>query len=172
MNGQEPPEETVSLIPPHPNLGPELLQDSSRFDAWSIATALAIVALLSWVIWRFRTRRKQSNAEAIPGHLAPPDTPAAAVDAFAQSVRTRIITRFGETWRARTTEQIAGDPGIAEALGPDEFAKLVTFLREVDVLKYSGHDDTNPEAILARWSDWAAHFVAEAAGARSATTAK
>jgi len=157
------------LIPPRPNLGPEPFEKSSRVDAWPVAAAVAFVGIVLWLVLRRRARRIAGMTTAQP---ASGDTPADALHALADSVRAQLVLRFGDPWRARTTEQIAESAAVAEALGPESFHKLIEFLQAVDVVKYSGQEHGDSDAIRAEWSDWAAHFVTEAAGARSAITGK
>lgn len=168
MNRQEPLTAPGTLVPPRPNLGPEPLNRSSPWDAWPIPAGLAVFGLVFWIARRIRARRNQPRRMTVP---APP-VPADPIEALADSVRARLVARFGEAWRARTTEEIAGSPAIAEALGPDAFARLVAFLQAVDVVKYSGRERADSDAIRAAWSEWAAHFLSGAEGARSTSTGK
>ncbi len=157
------------LIPPRPNLGPEPLEKPSHVNAWPVAAAVTFVVIVLCLVLRRRARRIANMTSVQP---AVADAPADALHALADSIRAQLVLRFGDPWRARTTEQIAESPAIAEALGPESFHKLVAFLQAVDVVKYSGQEHGDSDAIRAEWSDWAAHFVADAAGARSATTGK
>jgi hypothetical protein len=159
----------VILIPPRPNLGPEPFEKPSRVNAWPVAAAVTFVVIVLCLVLRRRARRIAVSTTAQP---ASGNTPADAVHALADSVRAQLVLRFGDPWRARTTEQIAESHAIAEALGAESFQMLVAFLQAVDVVKYSGQENANSDTIRAEWSNWAAHFVADAAGARSATTGK
>jgi hypothetical protein len=91
--------------------------------------------------------------------------------AWSIAVREALVARFGASWRARTTEEIAADATLAEALGPEPTARLVEFLSDADRAKFDDRDGLQPP-VPDDLPDWLIAFVAPtsnvpAAGARS-----
>ncbi len=61
--------------------------------------------------------------------------------AWSVAVREALTTRFGPGWRAKTTEEIAADSSLTEALGPILAARVVQFLRAADRAKFADSDE-------------------------------
>jgi hypothetical protein len=75
-------------------------------------------------------------------------------------VRQALVARFGPSWGAKTTEEIAAEPGLADRLGPERAEGLVRFLREADRAKFAGETAATFQG--PEWNDWVSAFVAEA----------
>lgn len=78
--------------------------------------------------------------------------------AWSGAVRDALSVRFGNVWLAKTTEEIAADPGLLLAIGAERLEWLVEFLREADRAKFS---DTEHHLAYSDFEALAA-FVAEA----------
>jgi hypothetical protein len=165
-----------SLVPPCPNLGPEPFDSLTIPSIWLALPAiliLATVVLVSLRLLRGRLRGKTGKGPARQGQ-PPPDSSADVLIELSGRVRVALVERFGETWRAKTTEEISSDPALSEVFGRETAARLVAILSEADRLKFAAEEtvETRPQSEDA--DDWAAFvsgFLA-AAGARSMTTGK
>jgi hypothetical protein len=141
------PPETAALVPPYPNLGPEPMEEGGPVVGWWLAAA-ALALGLSAIVAVLALRRRQGRAHKVGGSTAksspPLPCPGDETDgrerliALAEAVRAALVARFGEGWRAKTTEEVADAPDLRDALGPDAAARLVTFLRLADLAKFSG----------------------------------
>jgi hypothetical protein len=100
----------------------------------------------------------------MPGAVAP-------IVALAEAARGALVERFGASWRAKTTEEIAADASPAEAFGPETAARLVALLGEADRVKFSGEGGDAQGVEADAWAAWVESFVA-AAGARSTINAR
>jgi hypothetical protein len=172
------------LVPPRPNLGPEPLP--RRLDTLELAliVAAAALGLMGLAVALRRLGRQRRGMGPDPARPTLPEGPFATrreqMAAWSGVVRETLSLRFGDRWRARTTEEIASDPGLAEALGPEAAARLVRFLAESDRAKFDDReglqsplsgDPPGPGLDL----DWVAGFIAAsvpAAGARSRITGR
>ncbi len=149
----------TSLVPPRPNLGPEPLEPPWPATAilLGVGAGLMIVLLLAW-----RLRRRKPRSPPPPARAVPPEidsgSPREQMIARSTAVREALSIRFGNGWRAKTTEEIAADTGLANALGADRAEWLIGFLREADRAKFADMSD------LLAYSDFdrLAAFVAEA----------
>jgi hypothetical protein len=87
---------------------------------------------------RSATKAKQPDPSA-----AGPERQSAAVTArervvdLSESVREALAARFGESWRAKTTEEIASEPSLAETLGALSAEHLIGFLQVADLVKFA-----------------------------------
>jgi hypothetical protein len=86
----------------------------------------------------------------------PGDTsPRGQLVALSQSIRDSLAIQFGTAWRAKTTEELAAEPRLAELLGHDQLQELVRFLDQVDRLKFaperSNRHHESLERELAAW---------------------
>ena len=86
-------------------------------------------------------------------------------------VRGALVERFGEAWRAKTTEEIATDPALSEVFGPETAARLIAILSEADRLKFAAEETCPQREDADDWAAFVSGFLA-AAGARSMTTGK
>ncbi len=114
----------ATLVLPRPNLGPEPWSEPR--PGWGpaeLAIGLALVAgLLGLATRRARRRRADRRPASDLGGagLDPPDpTPSRRLIASAGPVRAALVAEFGVAWAARTTEEIALDPTLADRLGPE-----------------------------------------------------
>ena len=125
----------VALVPPRPNLGPEPMPAAWPWPwAWSgliVATlAIAVVAAVGL------RRRVKARVDEIPSPPGPP-----TLTLTADELRDALAARFGPGWRARTTEEILGDPAIVALLGASGHDRLDGLLRSADRAKFAGETD-------------------------------
>ncbi|HEX8199543.1 MAG TPA: hypothetical protein VF590_03585 [Isosphaeraceae bacterium] len=128
--------------------------------------AVIVLACAVWLGWR-SVRRRQS-ARATPPTPAPPEVEA-SMAGWSALARRALMVRFGPAWGAKTTEEIAAEPELAEALGPERAEQLVRFLRAADRARFAG--EPAGAAHGPDWADWVAAFVGEA-GAMSRISGK
>lgn len=123
-------------IPPRPNLGPDPLAESSPW--LGIALVLSLVAS-TFLVWRLRrrqpTRPTKQDRPSVPADGA--DSPRERMIAWSLSLRASMAVTFGPTWLAKTTEEIADDPALSDAIGPEHAAQLLAFLAEADRTKFA-----------------------------------
>jgi hypothetical protein len=144
---------------PRPNPGPEPPPRPGPLGpALTLLVAAAWIAAGAW--WSFRRRGDRTGS--IP-RIGLPVEP--AMSELAEAVRGALVVRFGPSWLARTTEEIAGAPEIAAAFGPEDAASLARFLRDADRAKFGAAADQG-----AAWAAWVAGFLS--AGASSTITGK
>ena len=118
---------------PGPSRGPRRRRGRQRSCP---ALALLVVGIAAGWLWWWNTRRRQSLRQAPRrSDSASFETPMAF---WAARVREALIARFGPAWGAKTTEEIAAEPGLAAALGPERAAQLVRFLHAADRAKFAG----------------------------------
>lgn len=148
------------MVPPRPNLGPEPWSET-RFEGITFSRAAPITAVLlflvtAWILLRRRAVRRR--------HAAPPadaevldDTPSARLLRLAERARETLATRFGPPLRARTTEEIATDATLREALSEVDFGQLIDLLSLADRWKFALAPE-NAAVIrdedLSRWEAW------------------
>jgi hypothetical protein len=159
-----------SLLPPRPNLGTEPWSDSRSVDrAWLVAPAL-IALVAAWIAWRLVRARRAPTPQG-PVSLQPLDeSPRGRLVALSSSAKTALAARFGPAWRAKTTEELAVEPALAQLLGPDLFPELIEFLDRTDRLKFApqrpNHAGQSLEQELAQWDPRVAGLIGKI-GARS-----
>jgi hypothetical protein len=169
------------LVPPRPNLGPEpmpgRLSTSGWIGIWLIGASLS-VGLFWWLRRSYWPRRSERARPRGPAGDDVPAGPFASrrdqMTAWSAEVRGTLADRFGEHWRARTTEEIAGDVSLIERLGDETAARLVRFLIDADRAKFDDREGLQPPLVDAV-PEWVAGFVASsvpAAGARSMINGK
>jgi hypothetical protein len=112
--------------------------------------------LVGWFVWR---RLQPKRFLAAPGSPAarslPDDTPRGRLLALAHSIRESLTTKFGASWRAKTTEELSADAQLAEVLGRDGLRELIRFLDEVDRLKFAPErSDRGEESLAAELAAW------------------
>ena len=77
---------------------------------------------------------------------------------LAGQARETLAARFGLALRARTTEEIAEDSRLREALGEAHFDPLVRLLETADRWKFASLPSLIPGesslAELSRWEEW------------------
>jgi hypothetical protein len=146
------------LVPPRPNLGPEPWSEE-RLSLWPLlGVGLVLAALLAGAVWIISRRRRRRRAVSTPQPVTSLDTPDAQLLSLAVQARETLATRFGPSLRARTTEEIAADPQVKEALGDDHFASLIRLLSTADHWKFASPPENGRTASLLEelphWSAW------------------
>jgi hypothetical protein len=152
------------IVLPRPNLGPEPWPDA---PVWPWITAAAVlVSLVALIIKHRRKRARAKTTTVIPNEVAAsPSEPSPLTD----RVRGALIRAFGPAWRARTTEEVAASPALAERFGPEVAAQVVAYLRACDRAKFSANAASPDEEL--DW--WAARFTEEVeAGGQNESTNK
>jgi hypothetical protein len=135
------------LVPPRPNLGPEPWPEAGSVVLALLAVVflIASLSLIGLIVWLLRKPRKRGWLRAARDVQANPlNAPGSLRDqiiAHSHEIRAALATRFGASWRAMTTEEIADSPALADHLGPDRATRLVAFLRAADRAKFAGEDD-------------------------------
>jgi len=75
--------------------------------------------------------------------------------AFSRSIRETLADHFGSAWRAKTTQELATEALLLEALGREELDELIRFLELVDHLKFAPERSNNHheslESVLTNW---------------------
>jgi hypothetical protein len=126
-----------SLVPPRPNLGPEPWTTSSPLNPSWLLLAIPISAVVVWALWKLlhrslaRTRADRTTPDELDV------TPRGRLVALSMSTKNALAARFGPTWRAKTTEEMAAEPTLAEVLGPEPLKELIEFLDRIDRLKFA-----------------------------------
>lgn len=145
-------EEATGLVPPRPNLGPEPWRDpSSKFWLPMILATAAIVVFLAAGFW-LRRKRSRGRRSRVTGLVNDPAQagPRGQLVGLSESVRDALTTRFGNSVRAKTTEELADDPHLAEALDVESFEDLIRFLDRIDRIKFATGSALNVDEELAR----------------------
>lgn len=57
--------------------------------------------------------------------------------AWSLSIRESMADAFGSAWLAKTTEEIANDSTLVDAIGPEPAERLIAFLAEADRAKFA-----------------------------------
>lgn len=156
------------LVPPRPNPGPEPWSEV-RSSQWSV---LAALLLAMWLVvgWTILRRRRQHHGvrNAASGRVVSvDDSPSAKLLILAEEVRGTLITRFGPTMRARTTEEIAADPQVKEILGEQRLDPLIRLFEEADHWKFATQPGNGREQSLLEnlsgWDAWHRALLADSA---------
>jgi hypothetical protein len=126
-----------------------------------LLAALALAPLFAWFVWRRLGRRRARQARRDPSHQGPPDvSPRGRLVAHSRSIRDLIAEQFGAGWRAKTTEELAAEPRLADVLGPDPLRELIRFLDEVDQLKFAPErSNHHPESLERELTAWEPRIV-------------
>ncbi len=129
------------LIPPRPNLGPEPLIDSQASVNLGFGIGIAILLALLALIFVVFLRRRSRRGKRLSGVPMFPDTSDESererMIAWSIAVREALASRFGNVWKARTTEEIADDPQLLAQIGSERSERLIRFLREADRAKFA-----------------------------------
>lgn len=165
-----------SLVPPCPNLGPEPLDSSTISSIWLVIPAILIVVTVLLVSLRLLRGRLRGKTGKGPDRQARP-TPGTSADVLIElsgKIRGTLVERFGEAWRAKTTEEISSEPALWEVFGRETAERLVAILSEADRVKFAAEEMVETRS-QSEDADDRAVFVSgflAAAGARSMTTGK
>lgn len=150
--GPTPPTTAEPVLPPRANLGPEPWPDSSEGIGWGLVfLGLVVLVAISFALW-MRSRRNRRRADlqkSERGQTRPPAFPSPIDRRIrrAERLRDALITAFGPSWSAKTTEEIAADPALPTRLGPEPSARVVAILADADRAKFAGlSSDEHSEA--------------------------
>ena len=148
------------LLPPRPNLGPEPWPKPSPWW-WIVALAASVLVSTVIAIRVMRHRKKSKRLSPVSSSSIAPRTIDHPLTAWAESVRDVLVARFGPSWAAKTTEEIAAEPSLAERLGSERAAQLVRFFHAADRAKFAGdHDVSSRDGDHGEaWAGWAEEFV-------------
>jgi hypothetical protein len=109
---------------------------------------LLALGLGSWVRWRRKGRRRADAARSEHGRSRRPSFPSPEDRRIhrAELLRDALITAFGPSWNAKTTEEIAADPALRARLGPEPSGRVVAILAEADRAKFAASSAEPPRA--------------------------
>jgi hypothetical protein len=153
-----------SLVPPRPNLGPEPWPKSSPLESLWLLLGTLILPVAGWLIWRMVRRRgaRSNQGSAVPDTLDV--TPRGRLVALSTSTKNALASRFGSTWRAKTTEELAAESPLRDVLGPEMLGQLIEFLDRIDRLKFAPerpyHNGQSLPEELAAWDPRVAGLIA------------
>src|SRR5262245_54707686 len=127
------------LVPPRPNLGPEPWIEPRSVVSWIPAAGLIVAVSLTAAVMVFRRRRRPvQHVSQLPIESRAVDgSPGTRLLRLAALVRQSLESEFGPSVRARTTEEIAADAQIKEALGEDRLDPLIHLLALADQWKFA-----------------------------------
>jgi hypothetical protein len=84
---------------------------------------------------------------------------------LAGKVREALVSRFGPAFRARTTEEIAADPQLMEAIGETQITSLTELLATADRWKFAPPPQNGQEEdlreLLSTWEAWHRSFLVQ-----------
>jgi hypothetical protein len=144
---------------PRPNLGPEPLpatpSSAPRLILVSLAIAWVFVSALR--IWRPRGQTTTIPAASV---IRTPNELRSPMATWAEAVRERLVARYGPSWAAKTTEELASRPELAEQFTPEQASQIIAFLQAADRVKFA-HDGEEP-AQRETWEGWVSEFLASA----------
>jgi hypothetical protein len=153
-----------SLVPPRKNLGPEPWPEPSPLEPFWIFLAVSTSVLVASACWRLFGRARARSRPAGTTTDLPDLTPRGRLVALSNSTKNALAARFGASWRAKTTEELAAEPTLAEILGPEPLKELIEFLDRIDRLKFAverPNQIRQPlEAELADWNPRIAGVIA------------
>jgi hypothetical protein len=161
-----------ALVPPRPNLGPEPWSETRIDRELPLEVGLALALGLAGLLWIIRRRRVVRRRLAVIEKQvsAHDDSPGAVLLSLAARVREDLAARFGPSLRARTTEEIAADAAIREALGSKNLEPLTHLLITADRWKFASEPGNGLEESmlddLSNWEAWHKTFLAELAAKR------
>jgi hypothetical protein len=132
-------------VPPRPNLGPEPMDASAIPPAQLLAILAAFMLLALGVALTARAyRRRRGRRPPFPSLHAPVIDPTEApgewMIAWSVALRESLAARFGPAWRAKTTEELAGEPNLSAAIGDESRTRLLAFLAAADRAKFAESD--------------------------------
>jgi hypothetical protein len=145
---------SAGLLPPRPNLGPEPWQDLPPMSRTlpALLGLVLVLLLMAFLLWR-RYRRHAARTNPGPrasGGLAEADpSPRDRLVALSGSLRDALTVPFGNSCRAKTTEELAADIRLEQLLGGEELRELIRFLDQIDRLKFAPERSNHQEEVLA-----------------------
>jgi hypothetical protein len=123
-----------------------------------IALGIAAFAILiATGIWRRRRSAARAHGRG-PTARPPFDRDATSRDRLMglhESLREGLTTRFGNSFRAKTTEELSADERLVEHLGDEDFRDFIRFMDQLDRLRFAparSHDqDGSIDDLLITW---------------------
>ncbi len=150
-------EKARGLIPPQPNLGPEPWRDPPPASRLLLALAFVSIGLLlaGW-LWRRRRSLRARRPRLAIGELSEADAgPRGQLVGLSETIRDALTAQFGNSFRAKTTEELSADERLIVLLGDDGFRELMQFLDRIDRLKFApvrpAEQDEDLSQVLAVW---------------------
>ena len=173
----------ASLVPPYGNPGPEPLPTPWFGRGWPAGIGLMLAFVVVCLLMVLARRRRQA---VIHGESAASSriegVAATDRDRFitcAAAIRTTLAERFGEAWRAKTTEEVAAALAQNESMDEALVERFAGFLHLADLEKFGGDRfDAAVERMSAQCGPvdpdaWCAEVMGGlAAGARSTSSGK
>jgi hypothetical protein len=150
------PASARGLVPPRPNLGPEPWSESQPIPFLFVAVGILICLLVVSLAWRRLGRRWVGAPPRDLPKQGPLDaSPKGRLVAHSDSIRDVLASQFGNTWRAKTIEELSLEARLTQVLGRDQLDELIRFLDQVDRLKFAPARSNRPhqslEHDLATW---------------------
>jgi hypothetical protein len=142
-------------VPPRPNLGPENWPRAVPLAGYWIALAIAGSLLVAWILWRLVRRGRSRPGQGFSDTDSADVTPRGRLVALSTSTKNALATRFGPSWRAKTTEELAAEPALSEMLGPEPLQELIQFLDRIDRLKFAPErPNQHRQSLQEELADW------------------
>ena len=180
-----PAETPASLVPPYSNPGPEPLTQHWYEGRRPVGVGLVLAVVAAFVLalraWRKHRRQAAPDGGTAAGSEAGGSVAPVRERFVARSaaVRSALVERFGDPWRAKTTEEVAAALGGDGSVDGDLVERLVGFLHLADLAKFGGERfDAAAGALMGQRGPvdpdlWCAELVAGlAAGTRSTISGK
>ncbi len=146
-----------ALVPPRPNLGPDPLPDGVA-TGWWVGLSVLVVMVVMASLWRWRRRRRVMNAASLEAAVGLGGASGASAEdlmlGLGVSVRGLLIERFGQVWRAKTTEELATSLDLAKILGEEGLAELVAVLDRVDQIKFASAGEESGRSLEGELGMW------------------
>jgi hypothetical protein len=159
------------LIPPRPIPEPLDWPEPAVWPWWPWFASLVGLAVLIGVATLVRRQQRPSGGASNVPDRRPPSTPTEVLIDRAERVREALVARFGPSWAARTTEEVAGSPEIKTVLRDEDVDVLVGLLQAADRAKFAvvGIDEDE----LAPYSEvWLTALLMVLAGATTSRNGK
>ena len=150
VSRQESHRDARVLIPPRPNLGPETWSEEPSSIPPLLAAGIALLVLLTGAIGIFFYRRRRSGrrtAKSCPAE-AMPVIPATQLLNLAGQIREDLAARFGPSFRARTTQEIAADLEVKEVIGVEHLEPMIRLLSLADHCKFAALPENGDQQTL------------------------
>ena len=124
-------------LPPRPNLGPEPWPEPDRLSAWWLCLGLPIFALAAWRFRRIHGPQRPTAQEASAAEIESEQSSAETFVRLVERLRSALVAKFGVSWSAMTTEE------LAVALVAKEFGSprlpLIELFHVSDRVKFGEH---------------------------------
>jgi hypothetical protein len=163
-------EKARGLVPPRPNLGPEPWRepDTTLQLLLALGVAVVIVLLAAWGWWRGAARRARGQGALAGGSSTAELSARDRLVGLSESIRDALTAQFGNSFRAKTTEELSADEQLVQLLGPEGVGELMPFLDRIDRLKFaSERSDDHDEQLGDVLRTWEPRVTALAARIRA-----